>query len=83
MRLVIPFEADDVLAIERAVAAYRVRKLTRDEMVEQVRAIATQYGADAMWAYQAIEEALGDEVEEFWRPTQRRRRSAHAAEEDE
>ncbi len=63
-----PFEEQDYAAVERAVEAYRRGSFTRSEMVEKVRAIVEQYDAISRGlAYSAIEDALGEEMADFWR----------------
>ena len=63
-----PFEEQDCITVEHAGEAYRRGKLTRSEMVEQVRAVVEQYDAISRGlAYSAIEDALGEEMADFWR----------------
>src|SRR5206468_6686193 len=63
-----PFEEQDCITVERAVEAYRRGSFTRSEMVEKVRAIVEQYDAISRGlAYSAIEDALGEEMADFWR----------------
>ena len=81
------FEAwavEEFEAVDRAVAAYQAKKITRAEMVSRVRAVVDQYDLLSREVMlDEVEGKLGQEVPELWTPRKKRRADTDDDEGDE